>query len=163
MASVMVSHVQYSPNNSFEEYIARFERQLGRPDAGAYEEKLKRGNEQEVRSLIKAQEGTSGLMLFAAYDYGALLQTKVALRKARLYMVGNPLLTTRLANQDLRAAFYLPVRILVYGDRSNRVQVEYEQFSSCVAPLQNGEVDRAARELDVTLANLVQGASEDFM
>jgi uncharacterized protein (DUF302 family) len=164
MKATLVSHVTYSPSNTFVGFTARLESQLGRHEGAAYETLLQEGlDELEAESAIKAQEGISGLILFAVYDYGALLRLKKVVQKARLYVVGNPLVTARMALFDIRAALYTPLSILVYLDSADRVQVAYDLPSSRVAQLQSADIDRAARELDVTLANVVQGASEDYI
>jgi hypothetical protein len=52
-------------------------------------------------------------MIFAAYDHGALLNIKSAPRKAKQYVVENPLIAARMTEYDVRAALFA-LRVPVY-------------------------------------------------
>jgi uncharacterized protein (DUF302 family) len=161
MRSISINHIHFSPSNGFHEFIAQFEKQLGHHDLAAYQTLLTHsGERRQVAEIIKQQEGTSGFMIFAVYDHGALLNIQGTPRQARQYVIGNPLYAARMTEHDIRAALYAPLRVLVYVDEVNRVQVEYDQPSTLFAQFSNPQIDIVARELDVKLANIVQESSE---
>ncbi len=155
-----VTHVKYSPNLSFADFTANFEAQCGIHDVKAYQTLLADPEKKDTaEKVIGAQAGPSGFMIFTAYDHGALLNIKRAPRKAKQYVVGNPLIAARMTEHDIRAALYAPLRVLVYEDEDSQLQVEYDLPSSLFGQFHNPQVDAVAKELDEKLASLVQSSS----
>lgn len=160
MKTIKISHVTYSPANGFEDFTSKLEKQLGHHNISAYQGLLAdKNNNEKVKKILEAQEGSSGLMLFSSYDHGALLNIKNTPHKACQYIIGNPLYASRMTEHDIRAALYAPLRILVYVDESNAVQVEYDLPSTLFGQFNNSEVDVVAKELDVKLERLIQNAA----
>jgi len=155
-----VTHVRYSPNLSFENFTANFEGQCGVHDIKAYQALLADAEKKSTaEQIIGAQEGPSGFMIFATYDHGALLNIKSAPKKAKQYVVGNPLIAARMTEHDIRAALYAPLRVLVYEDADSKLHVEYDLPSALFGQFHNSQVDAVAKELDEKLASLVQVSS----
>lgn len=160
MKTITISHVKYSPTNGFEDFTSKLEKQLGQHESSAYQLLLTDPNNKEkVKKILEAQEGSSGLMLFSSYDHGALLNIKNGPHKARQYIIGNPLYASRMTEHDIRAALYAPLRVLVYVDTENAVQVEYDLPSTLFGQFNNAEVDVVAKELDVKLERLIKNAA----
>jgi uncharacterized protein (DUF302 family) len=160
MTTISITHVKYSPTVRFEDFTANFERQCGIHDIRAYQDLLTDpGKWITAEKVIGEQAGPSGFMIFADYDHGALLNIRNAPRKAKQYVVGNPLIAARMTEHDIRAALYAPLRVLVYEDAGSQVNVEYDLPSTVFGQFHNSKVDEVARELDAKLANLVQKAS----
>jgi uncharacterized protein (DUF302 family) len=160
MTIISVTHVNYSPKLSFEEFTANFEGQCGVHDSKAYQTLLSDPQKKNTaETVIGAQAGPSGFMIFATYDHGALLNTKNAPRKAKQYVVGNPLIAARMTEHDIRAALYAPLRVLVYEDADSKLHVEYDLPSTLFGQFHNPQVDAVAKELDVKLASLVETSS----
>jgi uncharacterized protein (DUF302 family) len=157
---ISVSHVVRSFPTPYEAFISRFESQLGRHDVSAYWDLVADPNRaNEVEAILQRQEGSSGLMLFTTYDHGPLLTIKGAPRKARQYVVGNPLYAARMTQHDIRAALYAPLRALVYVDDSGRTTVEYDLPSSLFGQFGNHKVNEVAAELDRKMSALVDKSS----
>jgi uncharacterized protein (DUF302 family) len=155
-----VTHVKYSPNLSFEHFMANFEGQCGLHDVKAYQNLLADPEKKSsAEKVIGAQAGPSGFMIFATYDHGALLNIKGAPQKAKQYVVGNPLIAARMTEHDIRAALYAPLRILVYEDTDSKLHVEYDLPSTLFGQFHNPQVDAVAKELDEKLASVLQAAS----
>src|ERR1700679_690292 len=94
---ISVKHVVHSLQTPYDAFISRFEAHLGRHDISAYRNLLGDPNRvKDVEAVLQQQEGDNGLMLFAFYDHGALLSIKGAPRKARQFLVGNPLYAARM-------------------------------------------------------------------
>ena len=162
MKTIAISHVTYSPANGFEDFTSKLEQQLGQHKIEDYQHLLTDPNNKEkVKKILEAQEGRSGLMLFSSYDHGALLSIKNTSSKVRQYIIGNPLYASRMTEHDIRAALYAPLRILVYVDTSNAVQVEYDLPSTLFGQFNNSKVDVVAKELDVKLERLIQNAARE--
>jgi uncharacterized protein (DUF302 family) len=154
---ISVKHVIHSLQTPYDAFISQFESHLGRHDISAYRNLLgDPSRAKEVEAVLQRQEGTNGLMLFTSYDHGALLSIKGAPRKARQYMVGNPLYAARMTQHDIRAALYAPLRVLVYAEDSGRTRVEYDLPSTLFGQFRNDKVNEVALELDLKLSDLVQ-------
>jgi uncharacterized protein (DUF302 family) len=157
---ISVSHVVRSFQTPYDTFVSRFEGQLGRHDISAYSNLLGDPNRaKDVEAVLQRQEGPSGLMLFMFYDHGALLNIKGSQRKARQYVVGNPLYAVRMTQHDIRAALYAPLRVLIYADGAGATCVEYDLPSSLFGQFQNDKVNRVAAELDRKLSDLVDKSS----
>jgi uncharacterized protein (DUF302 family) len=157
---ISVNHIVRSFQTPYDAFISRFERQLGQHDISAYSDLLGDNDRaKEAEAVLHRQEGASGLMLFSVYDHGALLSIKGSPRKARQYVVGNPLLAARMTQHDIRAALYAPLRVLVYADDSDATRVEYDLPSSLFGQFKNAKVNTVAAELDRKLSDLVEQSS----
>ena len=160
MTTFPMTHAACSPKVSFEKFTANFESECGVHDVNAYKNLLADPEKRKTaENVINGQAGRSGFMIFASYDHGALLNIKNAPRKARQYVVGNPLIAARMTEHDIRAALYAPLRVLVYEDGNSKLQVEYDLPSTLFGQFHNPKVDAVAKELDEKLATLVQKAS----
>jgi uncharacterized protein (DUF302 family) len=98
-------------------------------------------------------------MVFSTYDHGALLTIKGSPRRARQYVVGNPLYASRMTQHDIRAGLYAPLRVLIYADQPGGVCIEYDLPSSLFGQFGNIKVNEVAAELDRKLAALVEKSS----
>src|SRR5471032_897371 len=143
--TISVNHVVYSFQTQYEAFIARFESQLGRHDVSAYWDLVSDPDRaQEVEEILQRQEGASGLMVFSTYDHGALLTIKGSPRRARQYVVGNPLYASRMTQHDIRAGLYAPLRVLIYADQHGGVCIEYDLPSSLFGQFGNIKVNEVA-------------------
>jgi uncharacterized protein (DUF302 family) len=161
MNTVPIEHVVYSTNISFEEFTANFTKLCGTHHVEAYESLL--SDPAQSASAVKAigaMQGSSGFMIFATYDHGALLSVKGAPRKAKQYEVGNPLIAARMTEHDIRAALYAPLRVLVYEDTNSKTIVEYDLPSTLFGQFHNAKVDVVAKELNEKLSQLIKRASQ---
>lgn len=160
VTTISITHVKCSPNVRFEEFTANFEHQCGVHDVRAYQNLLAVPEKlAAAEKAIGEQAGSSGFMIFAMYDHGALLNIRNAPRKAKQYVVGNPLIAARMTEHDIRAALYAPLRVLVYEDDDSQLNVEYDLPSTVFGQFHDAKVDEVAKELDGKLANLVQASS----
>jgi uncharacterized protein (DUF302 family) len=161
MTTFSVTHANYSPNLSFEDFTANFEGQCGINDVKAYQTLLTDPEQKSTaEKVIGGQAGPSGFMIFAVHDHGSLLNIKGAPRKAKQYVVGNPLIAARMTQHDIRAALYAPLRVLVYEDADSRLQVEYDLPSTLFGQFHNPQVDAVAKELDEKLGSLVRASAK---
>ncbi len=160
MSEIIVTHKKYSSDARFEDFTRRFESRCGIHEGEAYAALLADPKKRErVEKIIGEQAGASGFMIFASYDHGALLNIKNAPRKAKQYVVGNPLIAARMTEHDIRAGLYAPLRVFVYEDADLKSQVEYDLPSTLFGQFHNSGVDSVARELDVKLESLIRESS----
>jgi uncharacterized protein (DUF302 family) len=153
-----VEHVRLSTTKGFEVVRADFERQLGRADTAAYMASLSRGDVKATCAMIEAMAGSSGFMLFAMHDHGALLGLVGRRRRALQYILGNPLFAIEMTRHAIAASLYAPLRVLLYENDEGTTCIEYDRPSSIFGQFGNDEVNRVAASLDQKLERLAATA-----
>ena len=73
---------------------------------------------------LKQMGGEEDLILFDVQNHGQLLTLVDAPKKAKQYVIGNPLIAVQMTQHDIRAALYAPLRLLVYEATDQSVYVE---------------------------------------
>ena len=97
-------------------------------------------------------------MIIQIIDHGADLLMVGQRRKAKQYLIGNPLLAIQVNRYDIRAALYAPLRVLVYEDEGGKTCVDYDRPSSLFGQFGNPKVTEVAIMLDRKLEQLVAEA-----
>lgn len=151
--TVEVRHVSLKVDAGFEEFTRNLESALGRFDDSFYSDI--ESAPLMVRERLEKAAGEEGLMLFTVRDHGKLLNIEGTPRKARQYVVGNPLVAVTMTRYDIRAGLYAPLRLLVYEDDGGATRVEFDRPSSLFGQFDNPEVTAVARSLDKKLENLI--------
>jgi uncharacterized protein (DUF302 family) len=154
--TIEVRHVSLEVNADFESFTRILEEFLGRFDYSLYKDL--ETDPQSVEQRLKALAGEEGLMLFSIQEHGKLLNIVGAPRKAKQYLMGNPLIAVTMTRHDIRAALYAPLRVLVYAADDQSTRIEFDQPSSLFGQFNNPDVTTVARSLDTKLANLIKKA-----
>jgi uncharacterized protein (DUF302 family) len=95
-------------------------------------------------------------MLFNVQEHGKLLNIVGSPRKAKQYVLGNPLIAVTMTRCDIRAGLYAPLRVLVYEADDRSTRIEFDQPSSLFGQFNNPDVMIVAKSLDTKLANLIK-------
>ncbi len=154
--TIEVRHISLEVDADFESFAKNLERSLGRFDDSMY-----KGLETDpviVRKRLEKAAGEEGLMLFTIREHGKLLNILGTPKKARQYVLGNPLIAIRMTRLDIRAGLYAPLRMFVYEAEDHSTQVEYDQPSSLFGQFNNPEITAIAQSLDIKLANVIKKA-----
>lgn len=154
--TIEVRHVSLELKADFERFTQALERSLGRFDYSLYKDL--ETDPRSVEERLKASAGEEGLMLFNVQEHGRLLNIVGSPRKAKQYVLGNPLIAVTMTRHDIRAALYAPLRVLVYETDDHSTRVEFDQPSSLFGQFDNPDVTTVARSLDTKLANLFKKA-----
>ena len=157
---IMVDHVRHTTDKPFEDVTTAFERQLGRFDPDVYKALAANGDAEGARAKIEAMAGSSGFMLFATHNHGALLRLAGQKHKAIQYVVGNPLFALQMTQHDIRASLYAPLRVLIYENEEGKTCVEYDRPSSLFGQFGNDRISPTAAMLDRKLEAVVSAAIE---
>lgn len=123
--SIEITHKQLLLKSTFESFTDRLENVVLNHLEATWAETLKK-DIPAFRGYIDKVGGDTGLMLFAIQDHGLLLSTIDAPRKAKQYVIGNPMTAIKMTAVDIRAALYAPLHILVYEDSDNKLYAEYD-------------------------------------
>jgi uncharacterized protein (DUF302 family) len=151
-----VHHISLELDIDFEGFTANLEKSLGRFDQALLANLD--SAPADARKQLENAEGEEGLMLFDLQDHGKLLNILGTPKKAKQYVLGNPLIAITMTRHDIRAALYAPLRMLVYEADDHRLRVEYDQPSSLFGQFDNPEITNVAKSLDTKLTNLIKNA-----
>jgi len=157
-STVPVLHRSLTIDREFQPFTAALEKILGHFPAGVQQDILERPQQAEQR--LKAAEGAEALMIFSVFDHGAALNMRGARRRAKQYLIGNPLTAIQMSQHDIRAALYAPLRVLVYEQQPGRTIVEYDQPSSLFGQFGRADVTQVAATLDVKLERVIAQAAQ---
>ncbi|MDR3581267.1 MAG: DUF302 domain-containing protein [Oryzomonas sp.] len=151
--AIEVRHVSLDLYADFDDFTQALEQSLGRFDETLLKEV--EINPRLVEERLVAAAGEEGLMLFNVQDHGRLLGIYGTPKKAKQYVLGNPLIAVTMTRHDIRAGLYAPLRLLVYEAEDRSTHMEYDQPSSLFGQFDNPEVTAVARSLDAKLDSLI--------
>jgi hypothetical protein len=131
---------------------AHIETDLSYPEAvTAFEAAVGRFNQP-----APAHPRASGLMIFDAFEQGAVEELAGQPVRCRMYLVGNPAITAQIVRVDPRACLYLPFRVAIHqADDRPGAAVSFERPSSSLAALGRRELEPFGRLLDHKIATVV--------
>jgi uncharacterized protein (DUF302 family) len=152
---VKVQHRSLVVERGYEEFTGRLEQILGR----FVPSKLKGLAPDAALAAVKSMEGEQGFMIVQIFDHGADLQMVGLRRKAKVYLIGNPLLAIEVNRHDLRAALYAPLRVLVFEPEPGRTVVEFDQPSTQFDQFGRSEVTAVGVDDDVKLDRIIAKAA----
>ena len=150
---IEVNHVSVKVHSDFDNFTRILEQSLGQFDASLFQ--YLDTDPRSVEQRLNQSAGEEGLMLFNIQDHGTLLNILGSPRKAKQYVIGNPLIALTMTRHDIRAALYAPLRVLVYEGGDGSTQIEYDQPSSLFGQFGNPKVTSVAQSLDQKVANLI--------
>jgi len=156
-------HREHVSDRPFDAVVAAFDAAVGAIDNEAFRSEVKAStNTEDFERRIGAFEGPSGFMCFMQIDHGAWLATIGISARAKLYILGNPLIARTMLRHDIGAGLNVPLRVMIYEDpQSGSSRFAYDLPSSLMARLGSEPLLAAARRLDeklIALAELVTGA-----
>jgi uncharacterized protein (DUF302 family) len=114
----------------------------------------------ELQNTIEKGLGRTGLMLFAEFDHGAVVRKGTGRATPRMirFVIGNPLIMRQMAEHVPDAGSYAPVTVLV-DERADGVHLSYDRMASLLAPYNNSEALKVARDLDEKVETLLSAAA----
>ena len=114
----------------------------------------------ELQNTIEKGLGRTGLMLFVEFDHGAVVRSGTNRATPRMirFVIGNPLIMREMAKHVPDAGSYAPVTVLV-DERVDGVHLSYDRMASFLAPYNNSEALKVARDLDKKVEALLSSAA----
>jgi uncharacterized protein (DUF302 family) len=147
-----IALITFSSAKEFDSVVLDFEKQLGRFD------EARAKSSDDLHSAVKQMAGPSGLMILTVLDMD---KTLPALRssptRARQYLVGNPLIASKMAQHHVLAAFYAPPRVLVYTAQG-KTCISYDKPSTAFGTLSLPQIVEVAADLDSKFEQLATTA-----
>ena len=151
--SVVVMHRQIALQSTYDPFTTKLESTISFLNVEYAKDVL--SDPGKVQSYLKSLEGNTGLILFNIQNHGALLNIYGKPRKAKQYVIGNPLIAIQMTIHDIRASLYAPLRMIVYETENKNAFVEYDLPSSLFGQFGNNEVLQVAIGLDAKLLQVI--------
>ncbi|QLE58161.1 DUF302 domain-containing protein [Nostoc sp. TCL26-01] len=154
-------HVIVSSNRSFEEFTAAIEAIALKDQmdlAGVEELVLTSQSWEEFQDRLESKIGSRGLMTFNIIDHGSLMSLAFAGTKAKMYVIGNPLIARLMLEENLGVGLYVPLRMFVYEDKEGQTQITYDRPSFLLGQFQNPKILAIAQILDQKLEEIISRA-----
>jgi uncharacterized protein (DUF302 family) len=158
---VEIERLSVRSTKPFDAVVATLKAGVGRLDLIEFAKASKSaGNFSELEKVIGRDMGPTGLMLFVELDHGAVLRKETGLDKPKIVrlVIGNPLIMKEMAKHVPDAGSYAPVTVLV-DERADGVHLSYDRMASLLAPYNNSEALKVARDLDKKVEALLNAAA----
>ena len=158
---IEVERFTLSSSKAFDQVVAGLNAAIGHPDMAEFWKSTHRAQSvAELQSTIEKVLGRTGLMLFAEFDHGAIVRKGTGRDTPRMirFVIGNPLIMREMAKHVPDAGSYAPVTVLV-DERVDGVHLSYDRMASFLAPYNNSEALKVARDLDEKVEALINAAA----
>jgi uncharacterized protein (DUF302 family) len=157
MKTLTVEKIDLLARQSFDDVRAAFEKVVPAADLAAMTKLItSHASRHEIEETVRSMTGDSGFMILGRIDQGPLTSLLGKPKHMTTYLVGNPVLATRMFDQNPGVSHYAPVRVSIYEDFQGRTHFTYEQPSSLLAQFDDGEIRAVGKILDEKLASLAQ-------
>jgi hypothetical protein len=141
----------------FDTVVAAVEGAIGRPNLAVFGARMIAATTyEEMKTIVGDSAGEVGLMEFMRLDLGAIL-AKAGVEgnpKSVRIILGNPLIMQSMARLVPDAGSYAPVTVLI-DQRPDGVHLSYDEMVGFLAPYENPEALKIARDLDVKVKGLL--------
>jgi uncharacterized protein (DUF302 family) len=145
----------------FDEVVTAIKASIGHPNMAEFWQATQRATTAaELEAAIQPVLGETGLMQFVEFDHGMIVRKGTEHHTSRIIrlVIGNPLIMKEMAKRVPDAGSYAPVTVLV-DERADGVHISYDRMSSLLAPYENPDALKVARELDAKVEHLLRQAA----
>jgi uncharacterized protein (DUF302 family) len=145
----------------FDEVVTAIKASIGHPNMAEFWQATQRATTAaELEAAIQPVLGETGLMQFVEFDHGMIVRKGTEHHASRIIrlVIGNPLIMKEMAKRVPDAGSYAPVTVLV-DERADGVHISYDRMSSLLAPYENPDALKVARELDAKVEHLLRQAA----
>ena len=154
---INVERVSVTSRKSLQDVLSKFDAAVGHPDIEEFWKRVAAAKTRpEMQSFIQSALGPSGFMEFARFDHGGVVHKGETGDHPRVFrlVIGNPLIMREMVKHVPDAGSYAPVTILIY-ERPDGVHLSYDRMASLLAPYENAEALRVAKDLDAKVEALL--------
>src|SRR6266446_2180322 len=161
ISKIEVERFTLSSSKPFDQVVAALSSAVGHPDISEFWKSTDRAQSvAELQNTIEKVLGGTGLMLFVEFDHGAIVCKGTGRATPRMirFLIGNPLIMRQMVQHVPDAGSYAPVTVLV-DERVDGVHLSYDRMASFLAPYNNSEALKVARDLDKKVEALLSSAA----
>ncbi len=158
---IEVERFTLNSSKPFDQVVAALNSAVGHPDMAEFWKSTHQAqSDAELQNTIEKGLGRTGLMLFVEFDHGAVVRSGTNRATPRMirFVIGNPLIMREMAKHVPDAGSYAPVTVLV-DERVDGVHLSYDRMASFLAPYNNSEALKVARDLDKKVEALLSSAA----
>jgi uncharacterized protein (DUF302 family) len=142
--------VSVTSRKSLQDVLAKFDAAVGHPNIEEFWRRMTASKTKwEMEKVVQSVLGPSEFMEFARFDHGGVVHKGKTGDHPKVFrlVIGNPLIMREMVKHVPDAGSYAPVTILV-DERSDGVHISYDRMASLLAPYENAEALKVARDLD---------------
>jgi hypothetical protein len=158
---IAVERLSVVSSKPFTDILNVIDAAIGHPDVRELQKAMAAAKTfPEMESLVHKAVGATNLMEFMRFDLGKVIgkgRPGDTPKSVRL-LVGNPLIMRQMAELVPDAGSYAPVTILI-DERADGVHLSYDRMASLLAPYQNLEALKVAKDLDLKVETLLAKAA----
>jgi uncharacterized protein (DUF302 family) len=158
---IEVERFTLNSSKPFDQVVAALNSAVGHPDMAEFWKSTHQAqSDAELQNTIEKGLGRTGLMLFVEFDHGAVVRSGTNRATPRMirFVIGNPVIMREMAKHVPDAGSYAPVTVLV-DERVDGVHLSYDRMASFLAPYNNSEALKVARDLDKKVEALLSSAA----
>ena len=161
LKQINVERLSVTSRKSLEDVLARFDAAIGDPDIEEFWKRMTAARtNSEMENVVQSVLGPSGFMEFARFDHGGVVHKGKTGDHPKVFrlVIGNPLIMREMVKHVPDAGSYVPVTILI-DERPDGVHASYDRMATLIAPYENAEALKVARELDAKVEALLATAA----
>src|SRR4029077_11070478 len=161
ISKIEVERFTLTSSKPFDQVVAALNSAVGHPDVSEFWKSTHRAqSDAELQNTIEKGLGRTGLMLFVEFDHDAVVRSGTGRATPRMirFVIGNPLIMREMAKHVPDAGSYARVTVLV-DERADGVHLSYDRMASLLAPYNNSEALKVARDLDEKVEALLSAAA----
>ena len=158
---INVERISFTSRKSLQGVLSKFDAAVGRPNIEEFWKRVTAAKTtSEMETVVQSALGPSGFMEFARFDHGGIVHKGESGDYAKVLrlVIGNPLIMREMVKHVPDAGSYAPVTILI-DERADGVHLSYDRVASFLAPYENAEALKVAKELDAKVEALLASAA----
>ena len=158
---INVEHVSVTSRKSLKDVLSKLDAAVGHPDIQEFWKRMGAAKTKSaMEKVVQSALGPSGFMEFARFDHGGVVYKGQSGNHAKIFrlVIGNPLIMREMVKHVADAGSYAPVTILI-DERPDGVHLSYDRMASLLAPYENAEALRVAKDLDAKVESLLASAA----
>jgi uncharacterized protein (DUF302 family) len=161
MRQINVERVTVTSPKSLQEVLSKFDAAVGHPNIEEFWKRMTASKTKaEMEKVVQSALGPSGFMEFARFDHGGVVHKGKTGDHSKVFrlVVGNPLIMREMVKHVPDAGSYAPVTILI-DERPDGLHISYDRMASFLAPYENPEALKVAKDLDGKVEALLAEAA----
>jgi uncharacterized protein (DUF302 family) len=158
---INVERVTIISRKPLQEVLAKFGAAVGHPNIEEFLRRMTAAKtNSEMEKVVQSGLGASGFMEFARFDHGGVVHKGKHSGSPGVFrlVIGNPLIMREMVKYVSDAGSYAPVTILI-DERPDGVHMSYDRMASLLAPYENAEALKVAKDLDAKVEALLASAA----
>jgi len=158
---INVDRVTVTSQKSLHEVLSKIDAAVGHPNIQEFWTRMGLAKTNlEMECVVQSAIGPSGFMEFARFDHGGVVHKGKRCDHPKVFrlVIGNPLIMREMVKHVPDAGSYAPVTILI-DERSDGVHICYDRMSSFLAPYEDADAMKVARDLDAKVERLLSSAA----